>query len=535
MQAQVLYESGEHDTALSVSNRYLSRYRDGKFLDRTERIASRVLQQRGELAAAQKRMEQAAAIVSKRDGAAAAMSDVAEQADLAYQLGDYAGADALFKKLASNENAVGARALAGRAWCAFEIGDNESCGRVLASAKRHPMATGELAGLLELESALCHRMKSWPKAVKAARQFLKQHPKHDNAPNLQYALGVALARGGDQVAARAVLAQLARDGGYAKPDRVLYELAWAARRDGDEEAALGNFRKVATSSKDGVLAAEASLLVGTALLGSKQPALQEAAEWLRRVRGQLRGQALYRLGFAQFEAAGKASDDKTKTQLLSKARANFTAISDVEGEDLAGEALYLCAECCRLLGDYPAAVKCGKRLLREMPKHERAQRARLACGESALLGGQVNDTIAPLEEFLRDHDASKSDVARADAARANLWLGKARLIQGQHPAAEQCFVIVTELSDGALAAEAQFRIGESRLQRKDLNGAVDAFVKLPILYREVTWVRLGLLQAGRTYLQLSQPHKANRFFAELIEKHKGTDEAKSAATQIQNR
>lgn len=535
MQALTLYEAGERDSALSISDRYRARYRDGKFLARTERIASRVLRQRGDLGAAQRRLQRAAAIASERGGAEAANTDVAEQADLAYQQGDYQAADALFAKLVSKRDAIGARALAGRAWCAFELGNDKACGRVLAKAKRHPAVADELAGLLELESALCHRMKAWPKAVVAARQFLKKFGKHEKAPMLQYALGVALARSGDQKAARSVLSQLARNGGYAEPDRVLYELAWAARRDGEEAAALTNFRKVATSSKDVELAGESSLFVGTALLAGKQPNLSEASQWLRKVDGSHRKQALYRLGFAQFETASKTKDAKAKKQLLGKARDHFTAIAALEGEELLGEALYLGAESCRRLGDYQGAVKRATRLLRELPVHQRAPRARLVCGESSLLGGEPNGAIAPLEQFLREHDAKQSDVNRADAARANLWLGKARLQRRQYPLAEKCFVTVTELSEGALAAEAQFRLGESRAQRKDLNGAVDAFVKLPILYGDANWVRRGLLQAGLTYLRLKQPEKAKRFFSELVDKHKGTDEAKSAATQLQNR
>lgn len=535
MQALALYETGERDPALSIADRYRARYRDGKFLARTERIASRVLRQRGDLGAAQRRLERAAAIAAKRDGADAANSDIAEQADLAYQQGDYQAADALFAKLVSRKDTIGARALAGRAWCAFELGNDEACGRVLISAKRHPAVADELAGLLELESALCHRMKAWPKAIVAARQFLKTFGKHEKAPMLQYALGVALARSGDQKAARSVLSQLASNGGYAEPDRVLYELAWAARRDGDEPAALTNFRLVATSSRDVELAGESSLFVGTALLAGEQPNLQEASKWLRKVDGSHRKQALYRLGFAQFEAAGKTKDANANKQLLGKARDHFAAITALEGEDLLGEALYLGAEACRRLGDYKGAVKRGKRLLRELPQHERAARTRLVCGESSLLSGEPNDAIAPLEQFLREHDEKQSDVARADAARANLWLGKARLQRRQYPLAEKCFVKVTELSDGSLAAEAQFRLGESRAQRKDLNGAADAFVKLPILYGDANWVRRGLLQSGLIYLQLKQPAKAKQFFTELVEKHQGTDEAKSAATQLQNR
>lgn len=540
MQALSLFECGERDPALAVADRYRARFQDGAFLPRTERIAARVLRQRGDLGAAQRRLQRAASIAASRDGAEAAHSDLAEQADLAYQQGDYQAADELFAQLRDKQDAIGARALAGRAWCAFELGDDQACAQALAVAKQHPAVAEELAGLLELESALYHRMKSWPQAITAARQFLQQFQKSDKAPMLRYALGVALARQGEHLEARKVLAQLANEGGYQEPDRVLYELAWAARRDGDEAAALANFRKVAASSKDQELAGEARLFVGTTLLAAEPRDLPQAAQFLAKVSGSHQKQALYRLGFAEVEAADQAQQPEQKQQWLQQALQRFRAIAGLPGEELLGEALFLAAESCRRLGDAAGAVALAQRLLRDTPKDERAAQARLVIGECSLQLAKPDDAIAPLEQYLRDHvqgkDGNQGDaIARADAARANLWLGKARLLRRQYPAAEKCFVAVTELSNGPLAAEAQFRLGESRAERKDYNGAVDAFVKLSILYADATWVRRGLLQAGRTYEQLKQPEKAKTLYAELRSKFKDSEEAKSIETPNQNR
>ena len=105
-------------------------------------------------------------------------------------------------------------------------------------------------------------------------------------------------------------------------------------------------------------------------------------------------------------------------------------------------------------------------------------------------------------------------------------------MRGEHDKAEASLRRTTELSDGPLAAEAQFRIGEVRAQRGDLQGAADAFVKLPILYSQAEWVRRGLLQAGLVYEQLKQPEKAQRFFEELQKLHAGSDEAKTAKQHL---
>jgi thioredoxin-like negative regulator of GroEL len=204
-----------------------------------------VLRQKGDLAAAQKRLERAAAASGGNGGGAAASADIAEQAELSYLQGDYRAADALFGKVVDRKDATGARAAIGRAWCAFELGDDAACAQALERARSHAGIESELAGLLELQSALHHRRKAWPEAVATATEFLQRFAKHPKVPAMRYALGVAQARGGDQKAARKTLEALAKDGGYDRPDRVQYELAWACRRDQDEAAALAAFQRVA--------------------------------------------------------------------------------------------------------------------------------------------------------------------------------------------------------------------------------------------------------------------------------------------------
>jgi tetratricopeptide (TPR) repeat protein len=524
MQSLSQFEAGSADEALATADRYRARYRDGAFLDRTERVASRVLRQKGDLPAAQKRLERAVAAVGKTGDAS---GDQIEQAELAYQQGDYQAADGLFAKLMARNDVLGARAIAGRAWCAFELGDDDACSRWLAAGQKHAAVGDQLAGLLELQSALHHRRQEWVPAQAAAKAFLQQFEKHGKAPAMRYSLGVAQARAGDANAARETLAKLLQDGGYERMDRVAYELAWACRRANDEPAALKAFAQVAKDSKDVELAGEANLHLGVAALEAKdgdgkgRPDLGKARESLTKVQGSHRGRALYRLAFAEFDAAGQ--DPK----LLAVARDRCAELAAIEADPLSLEGLYLGGECCQRLGDARGAMERYQALLQKDPRHARADRSRLGLGECAVLQGDGNTAVPVLEEFLRGKDREKSD-----AARANLFLGRARMLRGEAQQAEASLQRVTELSDGALAAEAQFRIGEVRAQHGDLQGAADAFVKLPILYAQPEWVRRGLLQAGLVYEQLQQPEKAQRFFEELQKLHAGSDEAKTAKQHL---
>ncbi len=516
MQALASLEGGEADAALQLADRYRARFKDGAFVDRTERTAARVLRQKGDFAGAQQRLARAAA-VSKQRGDASLQGDLLEQAELAYQQGDYKAADAAFAQLVAAPDATGARALAGRAWCAFELGDDAACRQALVAAKQHPAVAGELAGVLELESALAHRQKDWPAAIAAAQQFAQQCAQSPKLPALQYALGTAQARAGDAKAARTTLAALAQQGGYERMDRVQYELGWACRRQGDEPAALAAFALVAKSD-DAELAGEAKLHLGVAALDGKD--LAQAQVLLAAVTGSQQARAFYRLAFAEFEAAG--ADGKQ----LGPCRDRFLQVAAMPGE-LALEARYMAAECCHRLGDPRGACEHGQQLLQQDPQHARAQRTRLLLGECAVAANQPKLAVPALEQFLRGEGQERTDLARA-----NLWLGRARMALQDHAAAEANLQKVTELSDGELAAEAQFRIGENRAAHGDLRGAADAFVKLPILYGQPEWVRRGLLQAGLTYERLQQPDKAQRFFRELLDKHQDSAEAKTAGEHV---
>lgn len=508
-------EADNPDGALQAADQYRSRHGDGRFLARTERVAARVLRARGELEAAAVRMA-AASKAAGNEGEAAA--DTLERAELVYQQGDFQGAAEVYAQLSRRRDATGARALEGQAWCMFELGDDERCAQLIAAGKRHPEIGDNRAGLLQLEYALHHRAGRWDDAATAAGAFLGDFADHPRAAEMRYSLGVAQARGDKLQEARKTLEAAAADASTPRLDRVWYELAWTRRKLDDEQAALAAFAKVAELSEDADLKGEAELHLGVAgLEGDADPAT--VRKLLSNVQGVYRGRALYRLGFAAFENAQ-----------WQPALAAFTDLVAVGPEDpLHLEGVHMVGACQYELGEYQVAAGQFRKLLAGDAAHPRAPDARLMLGECAVRLGRPGEAVEPLGRFLAQAD---DDTAKVSRARAHLWLGRARQGQKQFDQAEQQFVEVTRLSEGPLAAEAQYRIGESRAARRDLEGAADAYVKLPILYAHAEWVRKGLLQAGITYAQLEQPAKARRFFEELIQRHADSDEAKDAQQRL---
>jgi TolA-binding protein len=143
--------------------------------------------------------------------------------------------------------------------------------------------------------------------------------------------------------------------------------------------------------------------------------------------------------------------------------------------------------------------------------------------------GEAAEAVGALEGYLERGAEGDEKVAKA---RAFLWLGRARQQRDEHEAAEEAFVEVTRLSEGGLAAEAQFGIGATRRRDDDLRGAADAFVKLSILYAHDEWVRRGLLEAARCYEALGEPQKARKFYEELVERFADSTEAREALTRL---
>src|SRR5262245_48808909 len=91
MAALALLEGGDADKALLAADAYKARYPKGVYLDRTERIASRVLRGRGDLAGAAQRLDNAGK-ATKDAGA-----DRLEGAELQFQRGDFAAAAAIYQ------------------------------------------------------------------------------------------------------------------------------------------------------------------------------------------------------------------------------------------------------------------------------------------------------------------------------------------------------------------------------------------------------------------------------------------------------
>lgn len=511
MAALAHLNAGQMDEALGAADRYRARHREGAYLARTERVAARVLRESGDLSGASQRLSASAAAETSEEQAA---RDQREQAEMQMQQGDFEGARKLYAPLAQRGDQVGARALEGLAWCAFELGDDETSLTRTDEALAHPEVGDARAGLLELRLAVLHRSEAWDEAVATAEIFAREFNGHPSAAEVQFGLGIALARKGDQGRARSVFAAVAESGAFDRQDELYYEWAWACRRDGDEPAALEAFAKVAELSDQPDRAGEAKLHLGLAALQEDDDSAQQL---LSEVQGEHRPQALYRIAFSLLERGAPAEALPPLEEILAGGT----------DQPLYLESLFLAGEALHRAARHDEAVQRYAALLRAAPEHERGQLARLHGGQSLVRVERAADAAALLEEYLQRGGGSTTEQAQA-----HLWLGRARAARNEHDRAEAAYAVTTNLSEGELAAEAQFRIGEVRRAKGDLEGAVDAFVKLAILYGHEEWIRRGLLESGLCYEELQQPIKAAKFFRELVERFPDSEQSELARARL---
>ncbi|MEE2886171.1 MAG: tetratricopeptide repeat protein [Planctomycetota bacterium] len=517
MEALAWLDAASLDKALQAADRYQDANPEGRYIARTERVAARVLKRQGKWKLAASRLSRAAANEKSPERV---FADKLEFAEVLFKQGDFSAASAAYLPLVERADKIGGRAHEGLAWCAFELGEDAQCVDWVERGIKHPAVGDGKADLLELLSALNHRNEDWAGAVLASQRFLKTYPKHARADEMRYTLGVAQSRTGKLKNARETLESV-RNAKLSRPDRLFYELGWVCRRSKDEPAALVAFGQAAAVSKDKDLAGESRLHIGEALLKQNRP--DEALAQLQQVRGKYEGRAQYSSGFLRFEQKKFAA-----------ARHHFERIVEFGVEhDLYYEAQFFVGETKYRERDYAGATDRYAKLIGRQPDHVRTQVARLHHGESLVRTSRALEASGVLRDYLQRLDTTQGR-SDGDPARANLWLGQAWYQLEDWVRAEAAFTVVTNLTDDELSAEAQFRIGETRRANGKLDAAVEAFVKLSILYGHANWVQRSLDAAGDCYLELGKSNKASKLFDELIQRFPDSDLAKRAHTKLQN-
>jgi TolA-binding protein len=106
---------------------------------------------------------------------------------------------------------------------------------------------------------------------------------------------------------------------------------------------------------------------------------------------------------------------------------------------------------------------------------------------------------------------------------------------GRYPEAATNFSTVTTRTRGALAAEAQFYLGQIEQAQDRFEQAIVAYLRVQAIYSaNPEWVGGALLEMGKCHEALGRPEEARKLFRQVLKEFKTTQWAPLAQEQLGN-
>ncbi len=325
---------------------------------------------------------------------------------------------------------------------------------------------------------------------------------------------------------------------YEAGDKVLYELAWALKSTDQSDRAVAAFQQLATRYPQSPFAAESLYHSGESHYDAAEydQAIEayEAARKEKVVDQDLAEKIRYKLGWALYQTNQFAASQAMFAQQLQLAPTG----------ELAGDALFMQGECFFKQGKYEAALQ-QYTLARDksLSSEQITTLAYLHAGQAA----------AQLQEWQQSYDWLAGIAKQYPQSPMLLQIGYELAVAQQNlgniAEAERLYGSIADRATGELAARSRFMLGEVLYAKQEHGQAIREFRKVMFGFDQALdpqvapWQAkagfeagqcagvLASLQTGRSerqqYLEL-----ATRFFQYVLTRHPGTQEATSAAEQL---
>ena len=165
---------------------------------------------------------------------------------------------------------------------------------------------------------------------------------------------------------------------------------------------------------------------------------------------------------------------------------------------------------------------------RDMPGNWWAQAALLKV--SALGGMQLDREAETLGDEIRK---SSTDPETARAAQLQLVPGLVRK-EDFDKALQLCDAVIKESTKPEVLAEAWVRRGDTLLAQRQWDGAVLAYLHVPVFYEdEKRWMPPALLGSARAFRGLQDPERAKRSLNDLTAQYPKSAQAELARAELQ--
>jgi tetratricopeptide (TPR) repeat protein len=274
-----------------------------------------------------------------------------------------------------------------------------------------------------------------------------------------------------------------------------YGLVLVSVQRGDQEA----FRERGTSFVDRFPkhAASPPIIYGLVDGALRRNDVREAQAWTQRL---LRDHAESEYG----------TDALLKLAALAPARPEIARqayrdlLTRTTPADVRADAWFGLAETALAARDGAEAQRAAEGFLRDVPSSDaRTPRAHLILVQALQAQGQQDRALTAMDTFLRQFPR--------DAATPALELSRGQLLASaqRYDAAQAAFAAARRADDPAVAAEAEFRLGETLRARGDYEAAIEAYLSATYAYEDQpVWAARGLQGAAQSYVARQQLQEA---------------------------
>jgi TolA-binding protein len=230
---------------------------------------------------------------------------------------------------------------------------------------------------------------------------------------------------------------------------------------------------------------------------------------------ELKEKTLHKLGWCQF----KQNDFKTAAATFER------QVTDFSKGDLAGDGLFLAAECYFNQDQWAAAYERYAKVA--VAKHPRYH------AQSLFRAGQCAGSLKNWPASASHYTELITGFTKfAQLADARYGLGWA--LQNQHKMAEAiaAYEKVTEETDSETAAKARFMIGECYFAQKQHEQAIEHYLRAAFGYSYELWAGNAHFEAARCFEVLKQRDQAKQSYRTIVEKYPKHEKAKLAAERL---
>jgi TolA-binding protein len=275
-----------------------------------------------------------------------------------------------------------------------------------------------------------------------------------------------------------------------------YGLVLVAVKKGDRDA----FRERGTTFVDRFPRhpAAPAVLYGLAAAALDRKDLAEGQTWVQRV---LREPAATDLGTHALLRLAAAAEAQTRPDVARDAYRQL--LTRPTTPEIRTDAWFGLAEAALAAHDGAEAQRAAEGFLRDVPAGDpRAAQAHLMLVRALETQGQRDRAVVAIEGFLREFPR--------DAATPALELRRGQLLAEARrwDAAQQAFEGARRADDPALAAEAEFWLGEALRARGQHEAAIGAYLAATYAYPDSPWAARGLQGAAQAFVARQMPRDA---------------------------